>query len=185
MTRVTQLIHDAGKYLLISVYPLPTHPTHNFSHNNGGNLETLPGWPKKLQHNRPARSAGQQDVSNYRQHSCLFNILLKLMTKQSFTFTGPLSGIPLVRTGFLSQGPLMWKTCPGIDNSWWRHQVETFSALLAICAGNSSVASEFPEQTSVMRSFSLICAWINGWVNNREAGDFRRCRAHYDVIVIW
>ena len=59
MTRVTQLIHDAGKYLLISVYPLPTHPTHNFNHNNGGNLETLPGWPKKLQHNRPARSAGQ------------------------------------------------------------------------------------------------------------------------------
>ena len=40
MTRVTQLIHDAGKYLLISVYPLPTHPTHNFTHNNGGNLET-------------------------------------------------------------------------------------------------------------------------------------------------
>ena len=59
MTRVTQLIHDAGKYLLISVYPLPTHPTHNDTHNNGGNLETLPGWPKKLQHNRPARSAGQ------------------------------------------------------------------------------------------------------------------------------
>ena len=63
MTRVTQLIHDAGKYLLISVYPLPTHPTHNFTHNNGGNLETLPGWPKKLQHNRPARSAGQQRAS--------------------------------------------------------------------------------------------------------------------------
>ena len=62
MTRVTQLIHDAGKYLLISVYPLPTHPTHNFTHNNGGNLETLPGWPKKLQHNRPARSAGQWSV---------------------------------------------------------------------------------------------------------------------------
>ena len=60
MTRVTQLIHDAGKYLLIYVYPLPTHPTHNFTHNNGGNLETLPGWPKKLQHNRPAQSAGQQ-----------------------------------------------------------------------------------------------------------------------------
>ena len=52
MTRVTQLIHDAGKYLLISVYPLPTHPTHNCTHKNGGNLETLPGWPKKLQHNK-------------------------------------------------------------------------------------------------------------------------------------
>ena len=55
MTRVTQSIPDAGKYLLISVYPLPTHPTHNFTHKNGGNLETLPGWPKKLQHNRPAQ----------------------------------------------------------------------------------------------------------------------------------
>ena len=32
--------------------------------------------------------------------------------------------------------------------------------------------------------FSLICAWINGWVNNREAGDLSRQRAHYDVIVM-
>ena len=32
--------------------------------------------------------------------------------------------------------------------------------------------------------FFLICAWINGWVNNREAGDLKRHRAHYDVIVM-
>ena len=32
--------------------------------------------------------------------------------------------------------------------------------------------------------FALICAWINRWVNNREAGDLRRHRDHYDVIVI-
>ena len=32
--------------------------------------------------------------------------------------------------------------------------------------------------------FSLICAWINGWVNNHEAGDLRRHPAHYDVIVM-
>ena len=32
--------------------------------------------------------------------------------------------------------------------------------------------------------FSLICAWINGWVNNREAGDFTRYRAHCDVTVM-
>ena len=31
--------------------------------------------------------------------------------------------------------------------------------------------------------FSLICAWINACVNNRETGDLRRHRAHYDVIV--
>ena len=32
--------------------------------------------------------------------------------------------------------------------------------------------------------FALICVWINGWVNNREAGDLRRHRGHYDVIVM-
>ena len=32
--------------------------------------------------------------------------------------------------------------------------------------------------------FSLICVWINGWVNNREAGDLKRYRTHYDVLEI-
>ena len=32
--------------------------------------------------------------------------------------------------------------------------------------------------------FSLICVWINGWINNREAGDLRRHRGHYDVNVM-
>ena len=32
--------------------------------------------------------------------------------------------------------------------------------------------------------FALICVWINGWVNTREAGDLRRYRAHYDVNVM-
>ena len=32
--------------------------------------------------------------------------------------------------------------------------------------------------------FSFICIWINDWVNNREAGDLRRYRAHYDVMVM-
>ena len=32
--------------------------------------------------------------------------------------------------------------------------------------------------------FSLICAWINGWVSNHEAGDLRRHRAHSDVTVM-
>ena len=32
--------------------------------------------------------------------------------------------------------------------------------------------------------FFFICVWINDWVKNREAGDFRRYRAHYGVIVM-
>ena len=65
--------------------------------------------------------------------------------------------------------------------------METFSALLAICAGNTPVPGEFPAKRPVTRSFdvSLICARINGWVNNGEAGDFRRHPAHYDVTVMW
>ena len=40
--------------------------------------------------------------------------------------------------------------------TWWRHQMETFSALLAICAGNSPVPGEFPTQRPVTRSFDVF-----------------------------
>ena len=66
--------------------------------------------------------------------------------------------------------------------SWWRHQMETFSTLLAICVGNSLVTGEFPTQRPVM--FSFICTWINDWVNNREAGDLGCHCAHYDITVM-
>ena len=38
---------------------------------------------------------------------------------------------------------------------WWRHHMKTFSALLAICAGNSPVTGEFPAQRPVTRSFDV------------------------------
>ena len=40
--------------------------------------------------------------------------------------------------------------------TWWRHQMETFSALLVICAGNSPVPDEFPTQRPVTRSFDVF-----------------------------
>ena len=55
----------------------------------------------------------------------------------------------------------------------------TFSALLAIRAGNSPVNSPHKGQWNGALVFSLIGAWMNGWVNNREAGDLRRYRAHH------
>ena len=39
---------------------------------------------------------------------------------------------------------------------WWRNETETFSALLAICAGNSPVTGEFPAQRPVTRSFNVF-----------------------------
>ena len=58
--------------------------------------------------------------------------------------------------------------------AWWRHKMETFSALLALCVGNSPVNSPHKGQWRRALMFSLICAWINGWVNNGEAGYLRR-----------
>ena len=40
--------------------------------------------------------------------------------------------------------------------SWWRHQMETFSASLALCEGNSPVTGEFPSQKQVTRSFDVF-----------------------------
>ena len=68
--------------------------------------------------------------------------------------------------------------------TWWRHQMEVFSALLDICAGNAPVNSQHKGQWRGALMFSLIGAWLNVWVNTREAGDLRRYRAHYDVIVM-
>ena len=48
----------------------------------------------------------------------------------------------------------------------------------------SPVNSQHKGQWRGALRFSLICFWINDWVNNREAGDLRRYRAHYDVIVM-
>ena len=73
--------------------------------------------------------------------------------------------------------------------AWWRHQLDTFSAILAFCEGNSPVTGEFTSQRPVMQSFDVvvffsICTWIKGWVTNCEACDLRRYRAHYDVTVV-
>ena len=71
------------------------------------------------------------------------------------------------------------------EASWWRHQMETFSALLAICAGNSPVSGEFPAQRTVTRSFDIFFDVRLIKINTREAGDLRRYRIHYDVIVMY
>ena len=75
--------------------------------------------------------------------------------------------------------------------SWWRHQMETCSTSLAFVRGidlwlqgfhRSPVKSPHTDQWLGALIPSLICAWTNGWVNNQDAGDLRRHRAHYDVM---
>ena len=70
----------------------------------------------------------------------------------------------LVMTSFLFFTEFMryiYPYSPGLfhelgGHSWWRHQMETFSALLAICAGNSPVTGEFPAQSPVTRSCDVF-----------------------------
>ena len=47
-----------------------------------------------------------------------------------------------------------WLTTKSV--TWWRHQMETYSALLTICAGNSPVPGEFPTQRPVTQSFHVF-----------------------------
>ena len=79
------------------------------------------------------------------------------------------------------------KTSTEFELSWWRHQMETFSVLLALCEGNPVVTGGFFSQWPVTGAlmFSLICAWTNGWENTRYTGDLRRLRALYDGTVMW
>ena len=85
-------------------------------------------------------------------------------------------------TFHFQQSPVWWY----LRQSWWRHQLETFSALLALCEGNSPAPVNSPHkgQWRGTLMFSLICAWINDWVNNHEAGDLRPHHGHYYVNVM-
>ena len=73
-----------------------------------------------------------------------------------------------------------------LSETWWPHKMETFSALLPFARGihRSPVNSQHKGQWGGALMLSLICVWINDWVNNREAGDLRRYRAHYDVTIM-
>ena len=57
-----------------------------------------------------------------------------------------------------------------IVDTWWRHQMETFSALLAICAGNSPVIGEFTAQRPVTQNFDVF---FDPWLNKRLSKQLR------------
>ena len=89
------------------------------------------------------------------------------------------------------------KSCLTKLIAWWRHQMETFSALLALCAGNSPVPGEFPSQRPVTRSFDIFfdlrpnkrlskqCGW---WFETPSWSLWRQCnwsyRAHGSIPLI-
>ena len=65
----------------------------------------------------------------------------------------------------------------------WKHFLRYWPFVQGI--HRSPVNSRHKGQWRGALMFSLMCAWINDWVNNREAGDLRRQRAHCGVIVVF
>ena len=64
----------------------------------------------------------------------------------------------------------------------WKHFTRYWPFVRRI--HRSQMNSQHKGQWCGALMFSLICAWINGWVNNREAGDLRRHRTQYDATVM-
>ena len=101
--------------------------------------------------------------------------------------------------GLLSQFPVLlifqflWtiKHRCSIENhshTWWLHQIsKSFLHYWPFVRGihRSPVNSPHKGQWRGTLIFSLICAWINDWVNNGDAGDLRWHCAHYDVTVMF
>ena len=73
---------------------------------------------------------------------------------------------------------------------WWRYEMETFSALLALCAGNSPVTGEFPSQRPVTRSFDVFFNlrlnkrlskhWWGWWFETPSPALWRLCDVNED-----
>ena len=87
-------------------------------------------------------------------------------------FFSALLGVSVVTTTYLSHD----------DVIKWKHFPRNWPFVRGI--HRSPVNSPHKGQWRGALMFCLICVWINDWVNNREAGDLRRYRAHYDVIVM-
>ena len=71
---------------------------------------------------------------------------------------------------------------------WWRHQMEIFSALLGVCAGNSPVTGDFPARRPVTRTFDVFFdlrlnkqvskqSW-GRWFETQSRPLWRHCNAH-------
>ena len=116
----------------------------------------------------------------YQHHHWQLFLLIPLLLQRGWALSfiiGVFSKVSILQTSSLGTGK---------DYSWWRLQIKTHPALLALCEGNHRSPVDSPHNgkwRGALMSF-LIGAWKYGWANNRHAGDLRRHHAHYNIIVI-
>ena len=136
----------------------------------------------------------------------LYDMILPVFTLVQISFLFSCSHVPLATSGVcssirlarsrrlmeLTDGTLSTLQVP----SWstvgenishddvikWKHIPRYWPFVRGI--RRSPVNSPHKGQWHGALMFHLSCVWINGWVNNREAGDLRRHHGHYDVNVM-
>ena len=79
---------------------------------------------------------------------------LEILCQCSFWVWARLMGEDIIPDKYFTVCPMVYAYCPFF--SWWRHQIETFFALLALCARNSPVTGEYPSQGPVTQSFDVF-----------------------------
>ena len=115
----------------------------------------------------------------------LANLWCNLMLYQTDLYLNALS---YVHTFFMAFVECLYQHRKQFDNrSWddvikWKHLPRYWPFVQGIHRSPVNFPHKCQWRGALM--FSLNCVWINGWVNNREAGDLRRYRTHYDVTVM-
>ena len=82
----------------------------------------------------------------------------------------------------VARGPIPFYR-PHHDVIKWKHFLRYWPLVRGIHRSRMNSLHKGQWRGALM--FSLICAWINGWLNNHQAGDLRRHCGHYDVNVMW
>ena len=132
-----------------------------------------------------------QDISYIRVQYLLAEPVAQILLRQPIS-TSRINEVATCRCKFVENfmrlflREAVWRTVLKSGNHddviKWKHFPRYWPFVRGI--HRSPVNSPHKGQWRGALMFSLICVWINGWVNNREAGDLRRYRAHYDFIVM-
>ena len=97
-----------------------------------------------------------------------------------------------LKASHYSHNLYLYYLCPMVQKRfpWWRHQMETFSVLLALCAGNLPVTDEFPAKRPVTQSFDIFFDLrLNKWWSKQSLGWWfetpsRSLWRHCNIVVI-
>ena len=87
---------------------------------------------------------------------CFIHVARKLHSLHSYFITEKLHHMTPPLVFFIACSLVTPALSGSYCSTWWRHQMETFSALLTLCARNSRDTGEFPAQRPVRQSFDVF-----------------------------